>query len=157
MSEAGSKEGRRELARGRSRARRLVLQALYQWLIAGHDPSEIEAQFRDGRDLEGADLRYFHELLQAIPAQAPSLYQALRPCLDRPVAQLDPVEKATLWIGAYELLHRHDIPFRVTINEAVNLSKSFGAEQAHRYVNGVLDKLARVARGADTRSQPLHE
>jgi N utilization substance protein B len=146
MVEAGAEEAKSPLTRGRSRARRLLLQALYQWLIAGHEPVEIEDQFRANRDLEGADLSYFHDLLHAIPAQVKELDQALDPWLDRPLAQLDPVERATLWIGAYELLNRRDIPYRVTINEAVILSKAFGAEQAHRYVNGVLDKLARQTR-----------
>lgn len=149
MVEVGAEESKQQAIRGRSRARRLVLQALYQWLIAGHEPLEIEDQFRADRDLEGADLGYFHELIQAIPAQVSSLDEALDPWLDRPLAQLDPVERATLWIGAYELLNRRDIPYRVTINEAVILSKAFGAEQAHRYVNGVLDKLARQTRAGE--------
>ncbi len=149
MVEVGAVGAGQGHARGRSRARGLVLQALYQWLIAGHDPVDIEAQFHSDRDVEGADLAYFQELLQSISSRSEELDQALDPLLDRPLAQLDPVERATLWIGAYELMNRPDVPYRVVINEAVVLSKAFGAEQAHRYVNGVLDKLARQVRAAE--------
>jgi N utilization substance protein B len=130
----------------RSRARQHALQALYQWQVSGQDVADIERQFLEDEMLAKADVGLFVDLLRGIPGNLRSLDQALVPFLDRPMAQVDPVERAVLRIGAFELAYHLDIPYRVVINEAVELAKVFGAEQGHRYVNGVLDKLAQRLR-----------
>jgi len=131
---------------GRSRARRLAAQALYQWEMTGQEMPEIDAEFHAVRDLQGADLEYFRELLLEVAANIKELDDILRPVLDRKLEEVDPVEKAILRIGVYELSYRADIPYRVIINEGITLAKKFGAEQAHAYVNGVLDKVAGILR-----------
>ncbi|MBA1145997.1 transcription antitermination factor NusB [Ectothiorhodospiraceae bacterium WFHF3C12] len=128
--------------RQRSRARRRAMQALYQWDMASQNLAEIEAQFREEHQLANTDLEYFGELLHQVPARLDELDAELERYLDRALRYLDPVERAILRIGAYELMQRLDVPYRVVINEAVELCKQFGAEQSHRYINGVLDKLA---------------
>lgn len=133
-------------ARARSRARRAALQALYQWQMTGQEADEIAAQFEAESTLRHADLAYFLELLRGVPRTVVSLDEQLEPVLDRPVAQLDGVERAILRMGVYELANRRDVPWRVVINEAVDLARIFGAEQSHRYVNGILDVLARRTR-----------
>jgi N utilization substance protein B len=131
----------------RKRSRRRLVQALYQWQLAGHDLAVVEQQFlAEGRLDDKADVAYFRELLHGIPADLDELEAALKPWVQRPPQDLDPVERAILWIGAYELLRRPDIPWRVVINESVELAKSFGAEAGHRFINGVLDKLAQARR-----------
>jgi N utilization substance protein B len=135
----------------RSRARQYALQALYQWQVAGHDVHTVEQQFLEDEGLAKADVALFVDLLRGVPTQVRRLDQALAPLLSRPLEQLDPVERAVLYIGAYELGEHRDIPYRVVINEAVELAKSYGAEQSHRFVNGVLDKLARRLRPNEDR------
>lgn len=132
--------------RARSRARRAAMQALYQWQMTGQEADEIAAQFEAESTLRHADLDYFLELLRGVPRTVATLDEQLGPVLDRPVAQLDGVERAILRMGAYELANRRDVPWRVVINEAVDLARVFGAEQSHRYVNGILDVLARRTR-----------
>ena len=114
--------------------------------MTGQDPSRIAAQFLADEDLRKADPDYFWELVQQVPARAAEIDAALEPFLDRPLAQVDPVERAILRIGGYELMQHPDLAYRIVINEAVELAKVFGAEQGHRFVNGVLDKLARAVR-----------
>jgi len=137
------------ISQARSKARRCALQAIYQWQVAGGLIGEVEAQFLADQDLSRADVDYFSELVRGIPAHAAELDAHLAPFLDRPVAELDPVELAILRIGACELAYHPEIPFRVVINEAVELAKVFGAEQSHRYINGVMDKIARNLRRAE--------
>jgi N utilization substance protein B len=133
----------------RTRARRLAMQALYQWDLSGSNLSEIEVQFLEDEDFGKVDKDYFHELLHEVPARLDEVEAAFAPHLDRPVNELDPVERAVLRMACYELLARIDIPYRVIINESVNLTKKFGAEQAFKYVNGVLDKAARSLRAVE--------
>jgi len=128
------------------------MQALYQWQMTGQNVADIEAQFLTERDMAGADLSYFQELLHQIPVRLTDLDGEIAPLLDRKLEQVDPVERAVLRIGTYELIARPDVPYRVVINEAVALTKLFGAEQSHRYINGVLDKLARRLRQAEMRA-----
>ncbi len=139
----------RHASSARSRARRLALQALYQWQVGRQNPKEIEVQLTEAGSTKNLDLEYFQTLFRSIPAESEALEESLAPQLDRPVAQLDPVERAILLIGTFELTCRMDVPSRVILNEAVELAKRFGAEQSHRIVNGVLDKVARVARGRE--------
>jgi N utilization substance protein B len=117
--------------------------------MTGQDPGRIAAQFLADEDLRKADPDYFQELVREVPARAAEIDAALEPFLDRPLAQIDPVERSILRIGGYELMQHPDLGYRIVINEAVELTKVFGAEQSHRYVNGVLDKLARAARPAE--------
>jgi N utilization substance protein B len=138
----------------RSRARQFALQALYQWQLTGQDVGAIEEQFLADEALAKADVGLFVDLLRGVPGRLRELDAALAPLLDRPIGQIDPVERAVLRIGAFELSRHLDIPYRVVINEAVELAKVFGAEQGHRYVNGVLDKLARRLRGQEASARP---
>ena len=133
----------------RTRARRLAMQALYQWDMSGNNLSEIEVQFLEDEDFSKADKDYFHELLHQVPARLDEVEAAFTPYLDRPLKELDPVERALLRLASYELLVRVDIPYKVVINESVNLTKKFGAEQAYKYINGVLDKTARTLRNVE--------
>ena len=130
----------------RRKARRFALQALYQWQLSGSDLSDIEVQFRRDNDMKKVDREYFHELLHGVPAHLDELDDALQPALDRKVSELSQVEKVILRIGAFELLHRVDVPYRVVLNEGIELAKLFGADDSFKYVNGVLDKLARKFR-----------
>ena len=133
----------------RSWARRCAAQAIYQWQLTGQDPATIASQFLADQDLPKADPEYFQELLHRVPMLAEEIDTAFAPFLDRPLAQVDPVERAILRIGGYELMQRPDIAYRIVINEAVELAKLFGAEQGHRFVKGVLDKLAHSVRKAE--------
>ena len=134
----------------RRKARRLALQALYQWQLGGDELYDIEAQFR--AEYSGkTDWDYFHEVLYAIPAQLEALQALLSPLLDREFKSLDPVERAILLIGAFELKDRIDIPYRVVINESIELAKSFGATDSHKYVNGILDRLVAQLRPLEAR------
>ena len=130
----------------RSRARRAALQALYQWQMTAEALDTISAQFREDKSWRRIDEDMFSALLYGVPGNVDALDAHLEPLLDRPVAQLDPVERAILRMGAFELTHRDDIPWRVVINECVEMAREFGAEQSHKYVNGILDKLARSTR-----------
>ena len=135
----------------RGLARRLTVQALYQWLVNETQPPVLIRQFHEQPEgLGRADVEYFTELLNGVVQQAPELTVALVPYLDRPLNQLDPVEHAILLLGAYELQHKQEVPWKVAVNEAVNLTKMFGAEEGYKFVNGVLDKLARASRPAET-------
>ena len=125
------------------------MQALYQWDLSGSNLSAIEVQFHEDEDFSSVDRDYFHELLHQVPARLDEVEAAFAPYLDRPVAEIDPVERALLRMASYELLVRLDVPYRVIINEAVNLAKKFGAEQAHKYINGVLDQAARRLRAVE--------
>jgi len=138
-------------AHERARARRFALQALYQWDLSGTDLRDIRSQFLVEEDFSRADKPYFMELLSEGPKHIDNIDKNISDYIDRPLEQLDPVERAILRIATYELLYRPDIPYRVTINEAVQLTKKFGAEQGHAYVNGVLDKAAHTLRSAECR------
>ena len=140
------------LAKGRSNARKKAMQALYQWSISGNDLGEIEVQFHKEQDMSKVDQEYFHMLLHEVPSQVEMLDELLSPCLDRKAHELDPVEQAILRISAYEIKNRIDVPYKVIIKEAIQLANTFGADQSHKYVNGVLDKLARQHRQAEMKS-----
>ena len=125
------------------------MQALYQWDLSSANLSEIEVQFLEDEDFSKADKDYFHELLHKVPAKLDEVEEAFAPYLDRPLNEIDPVERAVLRMATYELLTRIDVPYKVIINESVNLTKKFGAEQAYKYVNGVLDQTARRVRAVE--------
>jgi N utilization substance protein B len=136
-------------AHARARARRYAMQALYQWDLSGSDLPLIRRQFLENEDFSKADQPYFMELLSDLPKQGDVVDQNIGEFIDRPIEQLDPVERAILRIAVYELLARNDIPYRVVINEAIQLAKKFGAEQGHAFVNGVLDKAAARLRATE--------
>lgn len=134
------------LAAQRRKARHYGMQALYQWHMAGASLSVIEAEFLDDYDFEHVDLEYFQALLHEIPSCVDELEAHLSPLLDRGIDDLDPIERTLLRMGCWELAERLDVPYKVVINEAVALAKKFGATDSHKYVNGVLDKVARELR-----------
>lgn len=127
----------------RRRARRRALQALYQRQLTGQDASEILVQFHEEQDFSNVDTPLFTTLVKKICAGQAEIDGKIKPFLDRPLSQLDVIEHVILSIGTYELLHSHDVPLEVVIDEAVNLAKQFGAEGGHSFINGVLDKAAR--------------
>jgi N utilization substance protein B len=138
-----------KLLQARSLARRSAVQAIYQWQLTGYDLSEIERQFVEEHGLGNANVEYFNELLHEIPKRLDEIDAALVEFIDRSIASIDPVERAVLRIGAYELLCRPDLPYRVVLNECINLAKEFGAAHGHKYVNGILDRIAHKCRGVE--------
>jgi N utilization substance protein B len=130
----------------RTRARELLLQALYQSQLAGHDTAELLRQFHEQVAYERVDQAYFDEQLPAILKSQAELEETIGTLIDRPLDQLDPVEFGILLIGTFELQHRIEIPYKVVINECVNLAKRFGAIDGHKYINGCLDGVARSLR-----------
>ena len=126
------------------------MQALYQWELTGQQAAEIQDHFLRDERAQPLDEEYFRELVREVPERHEALREALQPALDRPIENVDPVERAVLLLAAYELLYRPEVPTRVVLNEAVELAKHFGAEHGYKFVNGVLDKLA--ARARETKS-----
>lgn len=141
------------MSNARSLARERAMQALYQWQMTGQSPDEIEKQFMEEQEMKGVDKKYFSELLREVPSRQDELDAHGAEVLDRPLAQVDPVEQAILRIGIYELQQRIDIPYRVVINEMVELAKQFGAEQGHKFINGTLDKLAKKLRSVEVNAR----
>ncbi len=137
----------------RSQSRRHAVQAIYQWQMAGQDLVDIDNQFLEEQDLQSFEIPYFQDLLHGVPRHLKELDEILKPALDRAIESVDPVERAVLRIGVYELAYHLEIPYRVVINEAVELAKVFGAEQGHRFVNGVLDKVAKKVREVEIKAR----
>ena len=135
--------------RARSLSRKLAMQALYQWQLTGQSAAELRNQYASEEGFGDADAEYFRELLDGVTAGVVALDGTLSSLIDRPVAQLDPVERAVLMIGLYELGQRLDVPYRVVINEGVELAKRFGATEGHKFVNAVLDRAARLHRATE--------
>ncbi|WP_340121749.1 transcription antitermination factor NusB [Methylobacter svalbardensis] len=141
------------MSQARTNARKAAVQALYQWQMAGQNLSEIERQFLEEERLKDAQKSYFIELFYGVPKNLDAIDQALSEFVDRPVDAIDPVERAILRIGVYELLHRPDMPYRVVLNEGINLAKFFGADGSHKYVNGILDKVAQQKRAVEIKAK----
>lgn len=137
------------MSQAKTNARRCAVQALYQWQMSGDSLTRIETYFLEEQHLKGAQKSYFTELFHGVPQQLDVIDGALSEFVDRPVDKIDPVERAILRAGAYELIYRLETPYRVIINEGVNLAKEFGAEGSHRYVNGILDKVAQKQRSVE--------
>jgi len=141
------------MSQARTNARKAAVQALYQWQMAGQDLKEIERQFLEEERLKDAQKSYFVELFYGVPKNLDAIDQVLSEFVDRPVDTIDPVERAILRIGVYELLHRLDMPYKVVLNEGINLAKYFGADGSHKYVNGILDKVAQQKRAVEIKSK----
>ena len=136
----------------RRRSRELATQGLYQWLLSGVPVGEIDAQLRGAQGYDKADHEHLDAILNGVIRDAGALSAAITPCLVRPIDQLSPVERAVLLVATYELTHHLDIPYRVVINEAVELTKTFGGSDGYKYVNGVLDKVAVQLRPAEAQA-----
>lgn len=130
----------------RRKARHYAMQALYQWDMAGASLNAIEAEFLLDNDMTHVDTEYFRDILRGVPKDLTQLDEMLEPCMSRDLHEVTPVEKAILRLAAYELAHRIDVPYRVVINESVELSKKFGATESHKFINGALDQLAQAVR-----------
>lgn len=137
----------------RRRAREFALQGLYQWRVGGHDEAAIEAHLADNEGFDKADREFFIGLLRGVLAQHAGLQERLQGYLDRPFDELSPIEASVLLAGAYELVNCPQTPYRVVINEAIELAKGFGGTDGHKYVNGVLDKLAATVRPAEVEAK----
>jgi len=138
----------------RTRAREFALQALYQHLVGRNEAADIDAFTRDLTGFHKADSVHFDALLHGCVAQAAALDALITPRLDRPLAEISPVERAVMWIGAYELQHCPDVPWRVVLNETIELAKAFGGTDGHKYVNGVLHPLAAQLRPLEVAASP---
>jgi N utilization substance protein B len=136
----------------RSRAREFALQGLYQSLVGGNTPEDIDVFTRDLSGFNKADAVHFDALLHGCIAESVQLDAVIVPLLDRPISEISPVEHAVMWIGAYEMAHCLDVPWRVVINECVELAKEFGGTDGHKYVNAVLNGIAPTLRAAEVES-----
>ncbi|MGD8742169.1 MAG: transcription antitermination factor NusB [Granulosicoccaceae bacterium] len=134
------------MSKSRSLARRNAVQAIYQWQLTGQDTAEVEGQFLAEHDMGKVDVAYFRELLREVPLHLHELDDHILPHINRSIDEIDPVERAILRLACYELEFRLDVPYRAIINEAIELAKTFGAEHGHKFVNGVLDKVAQKLR-----------
>ena len=135
----------------RRRSREFALQGLYQWQLAKTEPAAIARQLAEAKGFDKVDAEYFRVLLEGTIAAAPELEQAIAAHLDRDIGRLSPVERGILLLAGYELAHRPDVPYRAVINEAIELAKSYGGTDGHKFVNGVLDKLAAQLRQPEKR------
>lgn len=140
---------KRPQAQLRRKARHYAVQALYRWQLNGGDVAEIEAEFVGEYDFTHVDREYFSELLQGVIYHTPDIDAAFAGQLDRKLEELDQVEVALLRMSVFELKDRLDVPYKVVINEAVDLAKKFGATDSHKYINGVLDRVARTLRAVE--------
>lgn len=138
--------------KNRSKSRQFAVQALYSWLLTEQNVTEIEVHFISEHDMGDADVSYFQEILHFVTSHKMSLIDHMEPYLSRSFAEVDPVEQAILLIGVFELEQRKDIPYRVSINEAVECGKIFGAEDGHKFVNGIMDKVAGKLRAAEVKA-----
>jgi N utilization substance protein B len=137
----------------RRRSRELAVQGLYQWQLAAKDPVMIAAELAEVEDFGRSDAAYFRRILHGAIDNAPELEALMTPFLDRRVSELSPIERGILLLGGYELMRELEVPYRVVINEAVELAKIYGGTDGHKYVNGVLDKLAAQLRQVEVSAE----
>ncbi len=137
------------MSQAKTNARKCAVQALYQWQMSGDSLGRIETYFLEEERLKGAQKSYFSEIFHGVPKELDVIDAALTEFVDRPVEKIDPVERAILRVGAYELIYRLETPYKVIINEGVNIAKEFGAEGSHKYVNGILDKVSQKQRAVE--------
>lgn len=141
------------MSQAKSNARKCAVQALYQWQMTGKNLNSIEMDFLEEERLKGAQKSYFKEIFHGVPKQLDVIDAALAEFVDRDVEKIDPVERAVLRLGVYELINHLDTPYRVVINEGVNLAKEFGADGSHKYINGILDKVAQKQRSVEIKAR----
>lgn len=141
------------MSQSKTNARKAVVQALYQWQMTGQSLVSIEQQFADDERLKSVQKSYFKELFHGVPKSLDEIDAVLAEYVDRPVDTIDPVERAILRMGTYELIYRLEMPYKVVLNESINLAKHFGADGSHRYVNGILDKVAQGKRVVEISSK----
>ncbi|KTC89671.1 transcription antitermination factor NusB [Fluoribacter dumoffii] len=134
---------------GKRKARKLALQALYQWFMSGNELHEIEAEFRVINNMAKVDVDYFCRILHGVPEQVATLDERITPFLDREITGLNPIELTVLRIGSFELLYCPEIPYKVVLDESISLTKEFGSQDGYRYVNGVLNSLAQQVRAIE--------
>ena len=139
----------KESINGKRRARKLALQALYQWHMSGSELYEIEAQFRVANNMAKVDGEYFSRLLHGVAQHCADLETSFIPLLDRPLDGLNPIELTALRIGAFELAHCPEMPYRVVLDASISLTREFGSQDGYRYVNGVLNNLAKTVRATE--------
>lgn len=149
---AGQSDGKLNPQHARRRARRATLQALYQWQISGANLRDIEQQFLAEQEMQRVDLGYFHELLHEIPAQLDELDGIIEPLSLCRMEEIDPVERAILRMGVYEFKQHPEIPYRVVLDEAIMLTKSFGGAEGHKFVNALLEKAAHQLRSIEIKA-----
>jgi len=137
----------------KSNARQVALQALYQWQVTGQDLHEICHQFENDPETPKYHKAYFELLLTGVVDKLAELDESISEFTTRSVEKIDPIEKAVLRLGSYELMFKPEVPYRVAINEAINLAKSFGSEKSHAYVNSVLDKVAQKHRAVEVKEK----
>jgi len=154
MSETTPKARKAADKSARTRAREFALQALYQHLVGRNEADDIDAFTRDLSGFHKADSAHYDALLHGCVEQASALDALITPRLDRSMAEISPIEHAVLWIGVYELQHCLDVPWRVVINECIELAKTFGGTDGYKWVNGVLNKLGPQLRASETRQRP---
>jgi N utilization substance protein B len=157
MSETTPKARKAADKSARTRAREFALQALYQHLVGRNEAADIDAFTRDLSGFHKADSAHYDALLHGCVEQASALDALITPRLDRSLAEISPIERAVLWIGVYELQHCLDVPWRVVINECIELAKSFGGTDGHKYVNGILHPLAEQLRPAELAATPARQ
>jgi len=141
------------MSKARSLARKRAVQALYMWEMSNINLSDIDQQFVLEHDMSKVDLKYFHELLHKVPAHVDEIDNDILGLLDRAFEEIDPVERAVMRLGGYELRYRPDIPYKVVINESVELAKTFGAEDGYKYVNSILDGVAKKLRAVEVKAR----
>jgi len=137
----------------RHKARQAALQALYQWELTERPPGDIEEHFILEHETDDIDIDYFHQLVREVPRHIHELDDHITPHIDRDIGDVDPVELAIIRIGTFEFEFSHDIPYKVILNEAVELAKTFGAEHGHKYVNAILDKVASQLRSSEIKAE----
>jgi len=140
------------MSKSRHKARRLATQALYAWQMSGQDLTDIDEQIRLDNDMSKVDQDYFDELLHKVPSHIQELDDHITPLLDRDLDKVDPTERAILRLGTYEMAFRLDVPYKVIINEGVELAKTFGAEDGHKFINGILDSVAKKLRAVEIKT-----
>lgn len=141
------------MSKKRSKAREFAIQAIYQWQVSGNEVHDIISQFLQEKNRKSFEIDYFQDLLRGVVTNLTDLDELLAPLIDRDIEQVDLVERAILRMAAYELVRHQEVPYRVVINEAVELAKIFGADQGHKYVNGVIDKLAQKTRAMEVNAR----
>jgi len=145
MSEA-EKSSEKSVAKARGKSRRYAMQAIYQWQMTGDSITDIKQQFFDDNNFSLIDAEYFSELVSGVASSISDLDPLLEKNMPRSVESVDPVERSILRMATYEFVHRLDVPYKVVLNEAVNIAKEYCAENSHAFVNAVLDKVAKEVR-----------